>query len=81
MTSNIFLKKITNDLINLTDKLNKFIGENKNLEKLVVKWSEFYKMYLNFLYLHTAVHWASVYLLSIKDASTNFSKTFKFLKR
>ncbi|MDP2684863.1 MAG: PEP-utilizing enzyme [bacterium] len=81
LASNSFLKKNIKDLIHLTDEINKFIKVNKKLDDLVIKWLDFYKMYLNFMFLHMAVAWASIYLLSIKKNYKDKKKINKIIKQ
>ena len=73
-------EKNTKRLIEMSDEINNFIKNNKNLDDLIKKWEYFYKLYRDFFVYHQVVYWPSEYLAKIKDQFEEKNKIDKIIK-
>lgn len=64
-----FAKEVADTLIEMTDYINKFLKENNTLNKLLLKWDNFFRAYRDFFAYHQATYWASEYLTKMEAAS------------
>lgn len=61
-------EKNANTLIRMSDEINSFIKNHKDIESLIKKWKYFYRLYQDFFAYHQAVYWSSEYLAEIKNS-------------
>jgi phosphohistidine swiveling domain-containing protein len=74
-----YAEKVADILIKMSDEINAFIRENKNVEQLSDKWDAFYIMYRDFFAYHQSIYWPSEYLLKIKPSFADKGKIDKII--
>ncbi len=75
-----FAKKITSDLITMSEEINLFLDKNKKKEKLIKNWEYFFELYKKFFVYHQVSYWPIEYLNRIKNKSRQKNKIEKIVK-